>query len=78
MLFRSALTALIARLRVGGFRLLDAQFQTEHLAQFGAQTVPRAQFRKRLQAALRETGDFSALPDGVSGAQLLQSIAQTS
>ncbi|MDZ4777796.1 MAG: leucyl/phenylalanyl-tRNA--protein transferase [Alphaproteobacteria bacterium] len=73
-----ALVALIARLRIGGFKLLDAQFQTEHLARFGTQTVPRAQFRKRLQAALSETGDFSRMPDGVSGAQLLQSIAQTS
>lgn len=73
-----ALVALVARLRVGGFRLLDAQFQTDHLAQFGAETLTRAQFRKRLQAALSETGDFSKMPDGVSGAQLLQSIAQTS
>lgn len=73
-----ALVALVARLRVGDFKLLDAQFQTDHLAQFGTQTVPRAQFRKRLQAALSEVGDFSRMPDGLSGAQLLQSIAQTS
>jgi leucyl/phenylalanyl-tRNA--protein transferase len=73
-----ALVALVARLRVGAFKLLDAQFQTDHLAQFGTQTMPRAQFRKRLQAALIEAADFSRMPDGVSGAQLLQSIAQTS
>jgi len=73
-----ALVALVARLRVGGFRLLDAQFQTDHLAQFGTETMQRAHFRKRLQAALSSDGDFSRMPDGVSGAQLLQSIAQTS
>ncbi|MBL8558494.1 MAG: leucyl/phenylalanyl-tRNA--protein transferase [Hyphomonadaceae bacterium] len=73
-----ALVALVARLRVGGYRLLDAQFQTHHLAQFGAQTVSRAQFRRRLRDALDGAGDFSRMPDGVSGAQLLQSIAQTS
>lgn len=73
-----ALVALVARLRIGGFKLLDAQFQTDHLAQFGTQTLPRAQFRKRLQAALSSDGDFSRMPDGLSGAQLLQSIAQTS
>ncbi|MBT9447813.1 MAG: leucyl/phenylalanyl-tRNA--protein transferase [Hyphomonadaceae bacterium] len=73
-----ALVALVARLIVGGFRLLDAQFQTEHLAQFGTATMSRATFRKRLAAALAETGDFSRMPDGLSGAQLLQSIAHTS
>jgi leucyl/phenylalanyl-tRNA--protein transferase len=73
-----ALVALVARLRVGGYRLLDAQFQTDHLAQFGTETVRRAAFRKRLSAALETTGDFSRMPDGLDGAQLLQSIAQTS
>lgn len=73
-----ALVALVARLRAGGFQLLDAQFQTDHLAQFGAETMSRAQFRKRLQSALRGSGDFSRMPEGVSGVQLLQSIAQTS
>jgi leucyl/phenylalanyl-tRNA---protein transferase len=73
-----ALVALVARLVSGGFRLLDAQFQTAHLAQFGTQTLSRAMFRKRLATALTVTGDFSRLPDDLSGAQLLQSIAQTS
>lgn len=73
-----ALVALVARLKIGGYLLLDAQFQTPHLAQFGTQTVKRAAFRKRLEAALAGSGDFSKMPAGVSGAQLLQSIAQTS
>jgi leucyl/phenylalanyl-tRNA---protein transferase len=73
-----ALVALVARLIVGDFRLLDAQFQTDHLAQFGATTISRATFRKRLAAALAETGEFARMPDGQAGAQLLQSIAHTS
>ncbi len=73
-----ALVHLVARLTVGGYRLLDAQFHTDHLAQFGIETVPRATFKRRLQAALGARGDFFAMPSGLSGAQLLQSIAHTS
>lgn len=73
-----ALVHLVARLTVGGYRLLDAQFHTEHLAQFGIETVPRATFKRRLQAALGGRGDFHAMPANLSGAQLLQSIAHTS
>jgi leucyl/phenylalanyl-tRNA---protein transferase len=47
-----ALAHLIARLRLGGFRLLDTQFVTEHLQQFGATEIPRAEYRARLAAAL--------------------------
>ncbi|HYZ23998.1 MAG TPA: leucyl/phenylalanyl-tRNA--protein transferase, partial [Rhodopila sp.] len=36
-----ALVHLVARLRLGGFQLLDTQFVTSHLAQFGAQEIPR-------------------------------------
>ena len=73
-----ALVHLVARLIAGGYRLLDAQFHTEHLAQFGIETVPRTAFKRRLQAALGGRGDFQAMPSGMSGAQLLQSIAHTS
>lgn len=47
-----ALVNLIARLRAGGFRLLDTQFVTAHLAQFGATEIPREEYRARLAAAL--------------------------
>ena len=47
-----ALVHLVARLIAGGFTLLDTQFVTEHLRQFGAVEIPRAAYRKRLQAAL--------------------------
>lgn len=47
-----ALVHLIARLRAGGFQLLDTQFVTAHLAQFGATEIPREEYRARLSAAL--------------------------
>ena len=48
-----ALVHLVALLRHGGYRLLDMQFLTPHLAQFGAIEVPRAQYRALLAEALR-------------------------
>jgi leucyl/phenylalanyl-tRNA--protein transferase len=48
-----ALVHLVALLREGGYRLLDMQFLTSHLAQFGAIEVPRAQYQRLLAEALR-------------------------
>ncbi len=56
-----ALAHLIARLRAGGFRLLDTQFLTDHLARFGAVEVPRAAYRASLDSALSVDGNFFAL-----------------
>ncbi len=47
-----ALVHLVARLRACGFRLLDTQFVTAHLAQFGAVEIPRNDYRVQLTAAL--------------------------
>lgn len=47
-----ALTHLAARLDYGGYVLLDAQFPNPHLAQFGAEDVSRARFRRLLDRAL--------------------------
>jgi leucyl/phenylalanyl-tRNA--protein transferase len=73
-----ALVHLVARLRAGGYRLLDAQFYTPHLAQFGIEILSRRAFRSQLRTAIETPADFHALPDNLSGAQLLQSIAHTS
>ena len=48
-----AFVALIERLRARGFSLLDTQWVTPHLEQFGAVEIPRAEYLKRLQASLR-------------------------
>ena len=55
-----ALVHLVERLRAGGFVLLDTQFNTEHLSQFGAIEVPKHDYEKLLDAALYENGDFFA------------------
>ncbi len=49
---KAALVYLVALLRLSGFRLLDTQFVTPHLAQFGAVELPRADYKNHLAAAL--------------------------
>ena len=72
-----ALVHLVARLVRSGFVLLDTQFLTEHLQQFGTIQIPRAVYRERLAAALRHDAVFQ--PD-LPGDPLavLQSSTQTS
>ena len=57
-----ALVHLVARLRAGGFKLLDTQFVTDHLKTFGAVEVPRKQYHKLLAEALTGEADFAVLP----------------
>ena len=57
-----ALVHLVARLRAGGFRLLDTQFITQHLKTFGATEVPRRQYHKLLADALNGEADFAVFP----------------
>jgi leucyl/phenylalanyl-tRNA--protein transferase len=71
-----ALAHLAARLIVGGFRLLDAQFMTEHLAQFGAREIGRDEYRRRLALALKVEADFYRFSG--DGAAVLQAISQAS
>jgi leucyl/phenylalanyl-tRNA--protein transferase len=54
-----ALVALVERLRTRGYRLLDIQWVTEHLQQFGAREIPRSQYLKLLDASLRINCAFS-------------------
>ena len=53
-----ALAALVERLRARGFTLLDIQWVTPHLQQFGAVEITRADYLKRLAAALARTATF--------------------
>jgi leucyl/phenylalanyl-tRNA--protein transferase len=57
-----ALVHLVARLKAGGYQLLDTQFVTEHLRTFGAHEVSRRQYHRLLDAALKGDGRFDALP----------------
>ena len=58
-----ALVHLVARLRVSGFRLLDTQFVTAHLAQFGAVEIPRDEYKIRLAAGLAAPARWSSASD---------------
>lgn len=60
-----ALVHLVARLRLGGFRLLDTQFVTSHLAQFGALEIPRADYKECLAVAVATPTWWPAAPDAV-------------
>jgi leucyl/phenylalanyl-tRNA--protein transferase len=66
-----ALVHLIARLIHGGFTLLDTQFVTDHLRQFGTVEVDRDEFHKILDKALSSKGDFLRLPVDVSPVAVL-------
>ena len=47
-----ALVHLVRQMRAGGFTLLDTQYKTDHLAQFGVTEIPRVEYEQRLQRAL--------------------------
>src|SRR5262249_12480759 len=69
-----ALVHLVARLRRGGFMLLDTQFVTKHLERFGAIEISRDLYRKHLTEALKHRASFpsdlprAALPETFNGA----------
>jgi leucyl/phenylalanyl-tRNA--protein transferase len=73
-----ALIALVARLRLGGFRLLDTQFVTDHLARLGAIEIDRAVYHRMLEAAINAPARFAALPPETPRQELLQLSTQTS
>jgi leucyl/phenylalanyl-tRNA---protein transferase len=53
-----ALVHLVAHLIAGGFSLLDSQFVTAHLQQFGIQEIPRADYKRRLDVAINSPSVF--------------------
>jgi leucyl/phenylalanyl-tRNA--protein transferase len=85
---KAALAHLVARLRVGGFQLLDTQFITPHLQQFGATEVRRELYLLSLGSAVRAGADFFALSrvvpprggsgGGPAGKDIVQLLSQTS
>jgi leucyl/phenylalanyl-tRNA--protein transferase len=58
---KAAMAHLVARLRAGGFALLDTQFLTPHLARLGGIEISRTEYRAQLGSALSLSGDFGAL-----------------
>ena len=77
-----ALVHLVARLKRGGWRLLDAQFLTAHLSQFGAVEMPQAAYLRKLKSVRSHRPDAASLFDPMIGpeavAYALQPTTQAS
>ena len=76
-----ALVHLVARLKVGRYTLLDAQFHNPHLEQFGLEEITRDEFRHQLWDALRRRANFYSIGSkgaSTSGSTSLQAITQMS
>jgi leucyl/phenylalanyl-tRNA---protein transferase len=66
-----ALVYLASRLAYGGFRLLDTQFVTDHLRQFGTVELNREEFHRLLEKALDVEADFHALAENASADEIV-------
>lgn len=72
-----ALVHLVAALKVGGYVLLDAQFRTEHLAQFGTMEITRSAYRTRLDEALAVQAYWPASAGSSAGFSLSPASGDT-
>lgn len=73
-----ALCHLVALMRQSGFRLLDTQFITDHLKQFGAVEIPREDYRRLLAEALEQKTLFQRDLAGTAWDALRQPVTQIS
>lgn len=73
-----ALAYLVARLKAGGFKLLDTQFTTPHLVTLGACNVPKARYHELLERAINQQADFYSLATGALPCDVVQLITQRS
>ena len=69
-----ALVHLVARLCLGGFRLLDTQFVTMHLAQFGAEEIPRDAYKAMLAAVVDQPARWLVHPDPAALQQQIRDL----
>ncbi len=69
-----ALVHLVARLRAAGYRLLDVQFMTDHLRQFGTVEIPRADYQALLGHALTADAAFGPAGPAVSGEEAVELV----
>lgn len=74
---KAAMIWMSAHLARCGFALWDTQYPNPHLASMGGMTIPRAEYRRRLNAALAQSADLTAFPLPAPQA-LVQEITQTS
>ena len=67
-----ALVHLVARLKLGGFELLDTQFLTDHLKMFGATEVAQERYGRLLAKAIRGEADMSVFRRALSGSEAIK------
>ncbi len=72
-----ALCHLAARLDAGGYVLLDTQFVTDHLRQFGAVEISRGRYKAQLGEALKVQGEFQPELDDAAFAAFVRSTTET-
>lgn len=58
-----ALIHLVERMKAGGYTLLDTQFITDHLRQFGAIEIPKDDYKALLDNAMQTRANFYALDE---------------
>ncbi len=73
-----ALAHLVARMKAGGFTLLDTQFTTPHLESMGARSIPKARYHEMLDRAIAANADFYSLAAGAPPSEVVQLITQRS
>ena len=71
-----ALVHLVARLKLGGFELLDTQFLTDHLKMFGATEVPQERYARLLARAIRGAADMSVFRRALTGAEAIKLVTE--
>jgi leucyl/phenylalanyl-tRNA--protein transferase len=69
-----ALVHLVARLKLGGFRLLDTQFVTDHLARFGVIEIPARDYLLLLEDALKYQAVFPTSGGGAEFDDVLEAV----
>ena len=73
-----ALIHLVARLRFAKFKLLDVQFETDHLKRFGVTEIPATDYHRRLEKALRVKAQFPVeLSEGDEASALAEVLRQS-
>lgn len=73
-----AMLHLIAHLKLGGFSVLDTQFHSDHLAQFGVDVMTNLDYQHLLRRHISDRTTLSATRPQLDSTTVLQSITQTS
>ena len=73
-----ALVWLVDQLVKTGFKFLETQYMTDHLASFGAKELPRRAYERMLEAAVSSDADFRSQPPSSTASSVLQRISRIS